>query len=340
MTRVLLTGGSGFIAAHVLESLLARGYSVVTTVRSSQKGQQILDSHKQYGKDKLDFVVVEDITKPGAFDSAVVSDHPFEAAVHCASPYHFNAKTHEEIDRLITTAVDGTTGILKAIKAHAPTVKRVVITSSYAALVDYGKPLAHVYSEEDWNPITNEQAYESPIYAYVASKAFAEKAAWAFVKDEKPGFTLTTMNPPMVYGPVIHSLASLDSINTSNARFVSLLRGSPSTPCPPTINYFFVDVRDLAAAHVLALEKPEAENQRILVAAGNYSNAEIAQVIGEEFPEFNDRMPVGEALKSGERPATGVNGGVNKKSIEVLGMQYRPFKETVVGVVESMKRLL
>ncbi|KAI1497193.1 3-beta hydroxysteroid dehydrogenase/isomerase family protein [Biscogniauxia marginata] len=340
MTRVLLTGGSGFIAAHILESLLDHGYSVVTTVRSAQKGQQILDSYKQYGKDKLDFVVVEDIMKPGAFDSAVVSDPPFEAAVHCASPYHFNAKTPEEIHQLITTAVDGTTGIIKAIKAHAPTIKRVIITSSYAAMVDYGKPLPHVYSEVDWNPITEEQAYQSAPFAYLASKTFAEKAAWDFVKDEKPNFTLTTMNPPMVYGPVIHSLSSLDSINTSNARFVSLLRGSPTTPCPPTVNYLFVDVRDLALAHVLALEKPEAENQRFLITAGNYSNAEIAQVIGEEYPEFKDRMPVGEALKSGERPATGVNGYNNSKSIEVLGLQYRPLKESVVGVVESIKKFL
>ncbi|KAI2627721.1 3-beta hydroxysteroid dehydrogenase/isomerase family protein [Hypoxylon sp. NC1633] len=337
MTRVLLTGGSGFIAAHVLESLLEHGHSVVTTVRSAKKGQRILDSHKQYGKDKLDFVVVEDILEPGAFDSAVVSDPPFEAAVHCASPYHFNAKTPEEMRLLITTAVDGTTGILKAIKAYAPAVKRVILTSSYAAMVDYGKPLTHVYTEVDWNPITTEQAYSSAPFAYLASKTFAEKAAWDFIKAENPSFTLTTMNPPMVYGPVIHSLASLDSINTSNARFVSLLRGSPSAPCPPTVNYLFIDVRDLALAHVLALEKPEAADQRFLVTAGNYSNAEIAQIIGEEYPEFRDRMPVGEALKPGQRPATGVNGYNNGKSVEVLGMEYRSLRESVVGVVESIK---
>ncbi|KAI8634934.1 3-beta hydroxysteroid dehydrogenase/isomerase family protein [Xylariaceae sp. FL1651] len=340
MSRVLLTGGSGFIAAHVLESLLSHGYSVVTTVRSEQKGQQILEAHTQYGKDKLDFVVVEDIMVPGAFNSAVVSNPPFNAVVHCASPYHFNAKTRDEIHRLITTAVEGTTGILKALKAYAPSVQRVILTSSYAAMVDYGKPLPHVYSEVDWNPITEEQAYSSPAFAYLASKTFAEKAAWAFVHDEKPNFTLTAMNPPMVYGPVIHSLASLDSINTSNARFVSLLKGSPTTPCPPTVNYLFVDVRDLALAHVLALQKPEAANQRFLITAGNYSNAEIAQIIAQEYPEYADRMPVGEALKPGESPATGVNGYDNRKSIKVLGMQYRTFRESVVGVVDSIKHLL
>ena len=238
----------------------------------------------------------------------MISDPPFEGAVNCASPYHYKSKTPEEIRRLISTAVDGTTGIPKAIKAHAPTVKRVVITSSYAAMIDFSKPLTHVYAEGDWNPITSEQAYQNAPFAYLASKTYAEKAAWDFVKDEKPSFTLTTMNPPMVYGPVIHSISSLESINTSNARFVSLLRGSPSTPCPPAVNYLFVGVRDLALAHVLALEKQGAENQRFLVTAGNYCNAEIVRIIGEEYPEFGDKMPIGEALESGKRPATGVNG--------------------------------
>lgn len=270
----------------------------------------------------------------------MAADPPFDAAVHCAGPYHFNAKTVEEMQQLIKTAVDGTTGILKAIKTYAPTVKRVILTSSYAAMVDYGKPLPHVYTEADWNPITEEEALKSAPFAYLASKTFAEKAAWWFVEEEKPGFSLTTINPPLVFGPVVHALSSLDSINTSNARFVSLLRGGPSTPCPPTVNYLFVDVRDLAVAHVRALERPEAQNRRFLVTAGNYSNAEIACIIGEEYPEYKDRMPVGEAIKSGERPATGVNGYDNRESISVLGMSYRTLKESVVGTVDSIKGLL
>lgn len=88
--RVLLTGGSGFIAAHVLDILLDHGHSVVTTVRSTEKANKIAESHKQFGKDKLDFALVEDIAQPGAFDKAVVSDPPFEAVIHCASPFHLN----------------------------------------------------------------------------------------------------------------------------------------------------------------------------------------------------------------------------------------------------------
>jgi len=96
----------------------------VATVRSTQKGQTILDNHKNVPKDKLDFTIVEDIAQPGAFDEAVQSNPPFDAVVHTASPFHFNV-TDTKKD-LLDPAIIGTTGILKSIKQHAPTVKRVV----------------------------------------------------------------------------------------------------------------------------------------------------------------------------------------------------------------------
>ena len=119
---------------------------------------------------------------------------------------------------------------------------------------------------------------------------------------------------------------------------VSSLGGGPPLLAPATVNYLFIDVRDLALAHVLALEKREAENQRVLATVGNYSNAEIAQIIGKEYLEFKEKMSISEALKSGERPATGVNGYDNSKRIEILGLQ--PLNESIVGVVESIKGML
>jgi len=97
MTRVLLTGGSGFIAAHVLDILLERGHSVVTTVRSQEKANKIKDAHAKYGQDKLDFAIVEDIAQEGAFDKAVVSNPPFEAVIHTASPFHFNVTDVQKV---------------------------------------------------------------------------------------------------------------------------------------------------------------------------------------------------------------------------------------------------
>ena len=107
----------------------------MTTVRSEQKGQNILDNQKSFTEDKLSYVIVEDIAKSGAFDKAVVSDPPFEVVVHTASPFHFNV-TDPKKD-LLDPAVIGTTGILKSIKEHAPTVKKVVCLA-FLLLVERG----------------------------------------------------------------------------------------------------------------------------------------------------------------------------------------------------------
>lgn len=97
---------------------------MVTTVRSTEKGQKILDNHPKVSKDKLDFVIVEDIAKREAFDKAVQSNPPFQTIVHTASPFHFN--TTDSKKDLLDPAIIGTTGILESAKKHAPTVKRVV----------------------------------------------------------------------------------------------------------------------------------------------------------------------------------------------------------------------
>lgn len=102
-------------------------HSVVTTVRSTSKAEGIRKAHPDYGTDKLDFVVVPDVSQIDAFDKAVISDPPFEAVIHTASPFHFNVTDIKK--DLLDPAINGTIGILYAIKKNAPTVKRVVRTS-------------------------------------------------------------------------------------------------------------------------------------------------------------------------------------------------------------------
>lgn len=122
--KACISGGSGFIAAHVLDALLEHGHSVVTSVRSEEKAAGIRKAHPDASKEKLDFVIVEDIAVEGAFNEAVKSNPPFEAVIHTSSPFHFNV-TDVKKD-LLDPAIIGTTGLLKAIKQSAPTVKRVV----------------------------------------------------------------------------------------------------------------------------------------------------------------------------------------------------------------------
>lgn len=134
------------------------------------------------------------------------------------------------------------------------------------------------YSEKDWNPISESQAVENPFFGYRASKTFAERAAWDFVSKEKPNFTLSTMCPPMVFGPVVHYLNSLDALNTSNQRIRNFIQGQNKDEIPDTGAYLWVDVRDLALAHVKAIEVKEAEGKRFFVTAGYFSNKEVSSV--------------------------------------------------------------
>jgi len=339
MTRVLLTGGSGFIAAHVLDTLLERGHSVVTTVRSQEKADKIAKAHPKYGKAKLDFAIVEDIAQPDAFEKAVISDPPFEAVIHTASPFHFNV-TDTKKD-LLDPAIIGTTGILRAIKKSAPTVKRVVITSSFAAIVNVrGQPPGYTYSEKDWNPITEEEAYQNPSNGYRASKTFAEKAAWEFVEKEKPNFTLATANPPMVFGPVVHYLNSLSALNTSNQRIRDIMTGASKDKLPPQGISLWVDVRDIALAHVLAAEKPEAAGKRFFVLEGYFSNKQIVDIVAKHFPELRKNLPEGDAAKEGDFPEGGPEKIMrfdNSRVKEVLGLTFRGFEECVVDTVKSLQ---
>jgi len=325
--KVLLTGGSGFIAAHCLDQLLAHGHEVVTTVRSDEKGQFLLNSHK--GK-KLSYVVVKDIAQEGAFDDAVKSDPPFDAVLHTASPFHFNI-TDPKKD-LLDPAIIGTTGILKAIKAGAPSVKRVAITSSFAAIVN---PNGHAqtYNEEVWNPITFEEAIKDNANAYRGSKTLAEKAAWEFVEKEKPNFQISTLNPPFVFGPVVHYLNSLENTNTSNQRILSIMQGKMKEKVAPTGTYLWVDVRDIALAHVRAIELEKAAGKRFFITAGHLANKDIIDIIREEFPDLRSQLP--------ENPESDLPEDVykydNSRSINVLGMKYRSLRECVVDTVKSLQ---
>ena len=328
--KVLLTGGSGFIASHCIDILLQRDHSVVFTVRSAEKGQKVLANHSGTAPSQLSYVIVKDIAEEAAFDEVLKSVPPFDAVLHTASPFHLNISDPKD---LLTPAIVGTTEILKALKRLAPSVKRVVVTSSFAAMLSPDES-PNKYDETSWNPITLEEAVQNPANAYRASKTFAEKAAWEFVAREHPHFDLATINPPLVLGPVVPYLNSLDEINTSNARVRNMIQGKCKDGLPPSLGvYLWADVRDVALAHVNAAEVPEAGGKRFLIAADSYmSNADIAGAILGNFPELANKFP--ENLKS-DLPKD-VYGFENSASKEVLKLDYRKLDETVVDTVKSL----
>ncbi|KAJ5895018.1 hypothetical protein N7495_006709 [Penicillium taxi] len=331
MVKVLLTGGSGFIAAHIIDILLEHGFDTVVTVRSDEKGQRILGAHPSTPKEKLSYVIVKDIAQDGAFDEAVKSDPPFDYVLHTASPFHNNVQ--DPVRDFLDPAIKGTTSILKAVKAHAPSVKRVVVTSSFAAILN-SKQHPKLYNETVWNPVTWEEALH-PSQTYLASKTFAEKAAWDFVEKEKPSFDLATVNPPMVFGPIVHYLNSLDAVNTSNQRFRDLIQGKMKEQIAPTEVIIWVDVRDIALAHVRAIEVPEAGGQRFFITAGHYNNKQIVELARETHPELGSKLPPQDVEGDFPNPES-VFDIDNKKSVEVLGLKYRPLSQTVKDTIDSL----
>jgi nucleoside-diphosphate-sugar epimerase len=316
-----------------VDAALQHGLTVVTTVRSASKGEAILKSHPNVPNDKLSYVVVEDIAQEGAFDEAVKSDPPFDAVLHTASPFFFGHS--DPVKEILDPAIKGTTGILKSIKANAPAVKHVVVTSSFAALRQPQSP-PKPYNEEMWNPVTEEQAL-LPTSTYMASKTFAERAAWDFVKNEKPNFSLSVLNPPLVLGPVIHDLQNLEKINTSNERVRDIVLGKFKESMPATAVYLWIDVRDLAEAHIKAMLVPEAVGQRFFTTAGYFSNKRIVDVVRKHFPQLESKLPAADTPDDFPQEVYGID---NSKSIKVLGLAYRSLEESIKDTVDSILKLI
>lgn len=167
-------------------------------------------------------------------------------------------------------------------------------------------------------------------------QVLAEKAAWEFITTEKPNFDLATICNTYTFGPVQRQLPTLDAINTSNLRIRDLAQGKMREKLEPTAPVFtFVDVRDVALAHVRAIQKPQAGGKRFYVVGGYFSNKRLADVMrAAGFPELEGRLPT-EGVAVDDFPDD-VYGFDNTRSREVLGIEYRGLEESVVDTVRSI----
>ncbi|WBW75624.1 flavonol reductase/cinnamoyl-CoA reductase family protein [Schizosaccharomyces osmophilus] len=280
----LVTGVSGFIGAHVAVCLLNEGYRVRGTVRSMEKANELV--HLNPGlKDKIEFAIVKDIVDLSALKDAVKE---CDYVCHVASPVLVDV--HDNKTELLDPAINGTLRVLEAA-ASEPKVKRVVITSSFVALRNFSidPNTGYNYTEKDWNPISYEEALttKNGIFAYGASKKFAEKAAHDFVKEKHPQYDICTINPPFVLGPSIHPINSMHSLSTPNKIFWNLINGSKTQP---SLQHWKVDVRDLANAHVFALKNELLSNGRLLVAQGPFFSNHLCKMLREHFSEKKDTI--------------------------------------------------
>lgn len=337
MSKVLVTGGSGFIGSHCILQLLASGHEVRTTVRNLKRETDVRAMLKQGGAEpgnRLSFAAA-DLERSDGWPEAVAG---CDYVLHVASPFPQTLPKHE--NELIVPAREGALRVLRASRDAG--VKRVVLTSSFAA-IGYGqthrdKP----FDETNWTDPNGDD-----VQPYAKSKTLAERAAWDFITREGGNLELSVVNPVGVFGPVLGA-----DYSTSILLVQRLMDGA--MPGCPRLSFGVVDVRDVADLHIRAMTSPAAKGERFLAISGDFmSILEIAKTLKSRLGAAARRVPARElpnwlvrlaaisdpAVKQiipelgKKRNATG------EKAKRVLGWAPRTREEAIVATAESMLRL-
>ena len=276
MEKVLVTGATGFIGLHCIKQLLDRGYSVNGTLRSLDRQAEVIDSLERNNTPTRHLSLFEvDLNRDSGWNSAI---RDCNYVLHVASPF---VLTDEDEDFFVKPAVEGVQRALKFSKKH--NVKKVILTSSFAAIHETLNDRQESFDEEDWsNP------NKPGISFYAKSKTMAELAAWEFMEMENPDFSLAVINPVLVMGPTLSK-----DVGTSNSLVKNMISGS--VPGTPKIHIGIVDVRDVASAHILAMESSSADGERIIVSEKELWVHEVAAILRDagfnktpkvEFPKW------------------------------------------------------
>jgi nucleoside-diphosphate-sugar epimerase len=330
---VLVTGGSGFIGSHTILDLLGAGYRVRTTVRSPEREATVRELLGAQSADSLSFAIA-DLTSDAGWGEAVSG---CDFVLHLASPFPLGPPKHE--DDLIVPAREGALRVLAA--ARDARVKRVVMTSSFAA-IGYGTtPRDRPFTEEDWSNPDGDG-----VSAYAKSKTLAERAAWDFIGREGGGLELSVVNPVGVFGPALGS-----DISTSLQLVKRLLDGA--MPGLPRVSFGIVDVRDVADMHRRAMTEPAAAGERFLAVAGEFMTvAEIAAVLRERMGDDAKKVPTrvlpnwlvrlvsrfDSSVKQIVPELGKVKEASNEKAKQTLGWSPRSNEEAIVATAESLLR--
>jgi len=329
LSTVLVTGGSGFIAAHTIAQLLAAGHQVRTTVRQAAREQDVR-AMLSGGLDRLSFFVADLRSDAGWAEAIAGCDY----VLHIASPLPTSAPKHE--DEVIVPAREGTLRVLRAARDAA--VKRVVLTSSFAA-IGYGhEPQQAPFTESSWSETGG------PVSAYVKSKTLAERAAWKFMAYESGSLELSVVNPVVVLGPVLGR-----DFSASIQMVKRLLDGA--VPGCPRLCFGVVDVRDVADLHIRCMTHPAARGERFLATAGDFLPLlAIARVLKARMGAAARRVPARQLpdwlVRLGARfsptakqmlPELGkIKNGTHEKARRLLGWKPRPAEEAIIATAQSL----
>ncbi|MGX7418613.1 NAD-dependent epimerase/dehydratase family protein [Carnobacterium gallinarum] len=329
MTKVLVTGGTGFVASWTIKKLLEKSYEVRATIRSENKADNIKSMLTRSGAPiaGLSFAIA-DLNNSQGWEEAMEG---IDYVLHIASPL---GSTDPNESSIIETAKNGTIHVVTA--ALQAKVKKIVMTSSLAAATPLKKVTDKAVDETFWTDPMNPE-----LNAYRRSKVIAEQAAWALVKTQEQT-SLTTILPGAIFGPL------LDKSHTGSVQFVQTLLkgGTPSAK----IDFEIVDVRDLADLHILAMENDKANGQRYIAESENLSMKEIAGILHDNMGEDGKKVSLLTIPNIVLKVAAKVNPALgaltpmlnrkfqhtNHKAKSELSWQPKLGKETIIATGESL----
>lgn len=328
---VFVSGATGFVAQHIINHLLNQNYKVIGSVRTQAKADALLHD---FNNPNLSLEIVPDISVLDAFDDVFKKrGKEIKYVIHVATGSAFETDDYDK--GIIIPAVNGTKGILESIKKYAPeAVERFVYTSSIVAM---RSSMEKMFDETSWNVIERKDISD-PFTAYMYSKKLAEQEVWNFLKANKDSvrFTVTTVNPSLIIGPQLFDKNVSSTLNFSNDFINRVIHAAPDATNINPMSDSFINVEDVAKAHILAMQKDELINKRLLVVNKMYTDQDILDILNEDFPVLKGKIPVG-------KPGTGniaANNGAAQMNDDatrkLLKFEYISFKDTVDSVTEQI----
>ena len=331
MDKVLVTGATGYIGLHCIHQLLNQGYAVNGSVRSPERKEEIFEALQKHNTpiENLNLYTFN-LTEDDGWDEGMEG---CDYLLHVASPIAL--ENHDE-DFFVKPAVAGVKRAFKFAKKY--NVKKVVLTSSVAAIFDTLEEKTY-YDETDWSDPDNPS-----ISHYSKSKTLAERAAWDFVKNEDNPFELAVINPALVIGPSLSG-----DLGESNKAIAMVATGKMPVAVP--LQFGYVDVRDVATAHVLAMQNPNSNGERFALAEKDLWYKDVAKVLREngfdKAPTFNVPVWLAKILANFSKelkitlPYLGRVRSVKNtsKAKDILGWNPRPAEQSIIDIAEQIKEM-
>ena len=331
MEKVLVTGATGYIGLHCVQQLLNQGYAVNGSVRTPERKEEVFEALQKHitPTENLNLFTLN-LNEDDGWDEGMEG---CDYLLHVASPIAL--ENHNE-DFFVKPAVAGVKRAFKYAKKH--NVKKVVLTSSVAAIFDTLEEKTD-YDETDWSDPENPS-----ISHYAKSKTLAEKAAWDFVDNEDNPFELAVINPALVIGPSLSG-----DLGESNKAIAMVTTGKMPVAVP--LQFGYVDVRDVAAAHLLAMQNSNSNGERFALAEKDLWYKDVAKVLRDngfdKAPTFNVPVWLAKILANFSKelkvtlPYLGRVRSVKNtsKAKDILGWNPRPAEESIIDIAEQIKEM-